>query len=196
MRWSNCIPISSSQTPRRVGRARGPSSWSMAASRCTGRSCPPLALRRKLLPSTATARGRRRPGRRSQSASHALTVFPPPRPSTRASARPIVASPETRQRRVSRSRRTPSATRTGGARQRPTRRSRPPAGRRPPPPPSTLASGCRSPRRSRGSGSSPAVPAGQDIRARQAGGRAEGGRSGGDRMIRWPARWSRQVTRR
>jgi hypothetical protein len=109
---------------------------------------------RNLLPSTASTR--RWPGRCSRSASHAPTVASTASPSTPASTRRMVASPGTWQRRVSGSRRTPSAARTGqgasAAHSAIAVTLRAPAGTAAALTASTLARVCRRPRRSRGSG--------------------------------------------
>jgi hypothetical protein len=156
-----------------LGEHRPPSRWSSAASKCTW--WPSRAEPRNLLPSTAIMR--RWPGGCSRSASHAPMVASTASPSTRASTRRMVASPGTRQRRVSGSRRNPSAARTGqgasAAHSAIAVTLRAPASTAAALMASTLARGAAVPAGHAGRGSSPAVPAGQGSRPERAGGHGQ-----------------------
>ncbi len=189
--WNSAISLVAAGTSRWASTA--PSWWSRAASRRTW--WPSRVELRSVLPSTATTRRRRRPGGRSRSASHAPTARSNRSPSTRASTRRMVASPGTWQWRVSGSRRTPSAARTGPgasvAHSAIAVTDRAPAATAAALTASTLARVCRRPRRPRGSGSSPAAPAGQGTRPGQVGGHGRGRqRRRGWGMIRRQARVS------
>ncbi len=150
--WNSAISLVAAGTSRWASTA--PSWWSRAASRRTW--WPSRVELRSVLPSTATTRRRRRPGGRSRSASHAPTARSNRSPSTRASTRRMVASPGTWQWRVSGSRRTPSAARTGPgasvAHSAIAVTDRAPAATAAALTASTRARVCRRPRRSRGSG--------------------------------------------
>jgi hypothetical protein len=172
-RLDSAISLVAAGTSRWASTA--PSWWSSAAGRCTW--WPSRVEPRNVLPSTATAGRRRGPGGRSRSASHAPIARSNRSPSTRASTRRMVASPGAWQRRVSGSRRTPSAARTGPgasvAHSAIAATLRAPASTAAALTPSTLARVCAVPAGHAGQGSAPAVPAGQAIRPERADGHGQ-----------------------